>query len=77
MANYESLKNYCKHLRQTHNLNGKTLFIKVPQMNLDIFDPKIAQSRGYQTYPPTGLQYLAEALEHDKRQDTRILDMNY
>ncbi|MBU2576895.1 MAG: B12-binding domain-containing radical SAM protein [Nanoarchaeota archaeon] len=80
-----NISKYCKGLREKHDLNGKTLLIKVPQTNLVpdpsrngqvLFNSKIALSRGYQAYLPTGLQCLADTIEGNGI-ETRILDMNY
>ena len=80
-----NITKYCESLREKHNLNRKTLLIKVPQTNLvpdysgnrqTLFNNQIALSRGYQAYLPTGLQCLAEVIEK-KGIETKILDMNY
>ena len=76
MGNQETFNEYCFKLKEEYNPNNKILFIKVPQINLDIFDKTIAHSKGYQVYPPTGLQCLAQAIE-GRGLETKILDMNY
>jgi len=80
-----NIAKYCKSLREKHNLNRRTLLVKVPQTNLVpdyledgrvLFNSQIALSRGYQAYLPTGLQCLADTIEGNGI-ETRILDMNY
>lgn len=70
------LKEYCRELRKKINLNNKILLINCPQFNLDSFDLETAKNRGYYAYPPTGLQYLASAIDK-KNLEVRILDLNF
>jgi len=68
--------NYCKKLKEYYLPNRKILFIQLPQMPLKSFSRKIALNKGYFVFPPTGLQYLYEALKH-RDLDIRILDLNF
>jgi radical SAM superfamily enzyme YgiQ (UPF0313 family) len=67
---------YCARLRQALPANGRLLLIQIPQVILGSFNRDIALKRGYYAFPPTGLQYLYEAIKH-RRLDVRILDLNY
>jgi radical SAM superfamily enzyme YgiQ (UPF0313 family) len=70
------LKEYCDKLKKEVVINNKIIFIKGLQVNLDFFELKVARNRCYFAYPPTGLQYLAQAIEH-RDLDVKILDLNY
>ncbi|PCI42188.1 MAG: hypothetical protein COB46_01365 [Rhodospirillaceae bacterium] len=73
------LESYCQNLRDTLPIdkrNGRVLLVQIPQVMLDSFNREIALSRGYYTFPPTGLQYLHEAIK-DRGVEVRILDLNY
>ena len=72
----ESFRDYCRKIREKSTLNDRILLVKVPQMDMDIFEPDVARNRGYQVYPPVGLQSLAQALDGTGLK-VRILDMNY
>ena len=67
---------YCALLRETHPVNNRVLLIQIPQVILGSFNREIALKRGYYAFPPTGLQYLYEAIKH-RGLDVRILDLNY
>jgi len=70
------LQAYCRDLRETLPDNGRILLVQIPQVILSSFNREIALKRGYYAYPPTGLQYLYEAIKH-RGLDVRILDLNY
>ncbi len=76
MENSKAFRDYCSELKEEYSPNNKILFVKVPQINLDIFDKEIAKGKGYQAYSPTGLQCLSHALD-ERGLETKILDMNY
>lgn len=67
---------YCAQLRQILPSNNRLLLIQIPQVILGSFNREIALARGYYAFPPTGLQYLFEAIKH-RGLDVRILDLNY
>lgn len=67
---------YCAHLREVLPTNGRLLLVQIPQVILGSFNREIALKRGYYAFPPTGLQYLYEAIKH-RGLDIRILDLNY
>jgi len=70
------LDTYCAKLRQEFPANNRVLLIQIPQVILGSFNREIALARGYYAFPPTGLQYLFEAIKH-RGLDVRILDLNY
>ena len=72
----EKLKEYCGELKKKIDLNNRILFVKGPQLNLKTFEEDVARNRCYYVYPPTGLQYLAQAIE-GRGLETQILDLNY
>src|SRR3989344_9013689 len=72
----EKLKKYCDELKETISPNREVLFIKGPQLNLDSFEIDVAKNRCYYAYPPTGLQYLAAAI-NERRLKVSILDLNF
>lgn len=67
---------YCKDLRDTRKPSNRGLFVKVPQVDFGVFNSTIARNRGYQVYPPTGLECLSNAVD-GMGVDFDILDMNY
>ncbi|NBR27246.1 MAG: radical SAM protein [Betaproteobacteria bacterium] len=67
---------YCSQLREHLPANGRLLLVQIPQVILGSFNRDIALKRGYYAFPPTGLQYLYEAIKH-RGVDVRILDLNY
>lgn len=69
----EALKEYCKDLKETISLNNKVLFIRGPEINFDFFEKEVALNQGYYVLPPTGLQYLAAAIEN---RDLKIKILN-
>ena len=71
-----ALVQYCEELKAKHVYNRNVLLIQIPQMILNSFNPEVARKKGYYAFPPTGLQYLYEAVT-DRDLDVRILDMNY
>lgn len=71
-----ALDAYCAQLRQTLPSNNRLLLIQIPQVILGSFNREIALARGYYAFPPTGLQYLFEAIKH-RGLDVHILDLNY
>src|SRR3989338_1727476 len=76
MAGNEELAKYCELLRSEYALNNEILLIQVPQFNFKSFNLKVAENRVYYAYPPTGLQWLAQAISH-RNLDINILDLNY
>ncbi|MDQ7834810.1 MAG: radical SAM protein [Humidesulfovibrio sp.] len=54
----------------------RLLLVQPPLVLLKHFSRDIAVKRGYYIFPPTGLQFLFEAVKH-RDVETRILDMNY
>ncbi|OGT10161.1 MAG: hypothetical protein A3F73_12035 [Gallionellales bacterium RIFCSPLOWO2_12_FULL_59_22] len=71
-----ALDAYCTRLRQMFPANNRLLLVQIPQVILGSFNREIAIKRGYYAFPPTGLQYLFEAIKH-RGLDVRILDLNY
>ncbi|MEM0465176.1 MAG: radical SAM protein [Candidatus Pacearchaeota archaeon] len=67
---------YCKELKKDIKLNDEILFLKGLQLNLNSFEIDVAKNRCYYAYPPTGLQYLASAIEN-KKLKIKILDLNF
>ncbi len=72
----ENLRAYCRELGKEIPLNNRFLLVKGPQLNLAAFEAEVAQNRCYYAYPPTGLQYLAAAVEARGLQ-VKILDLNF
>ena len=69
-------ESYCIKLREQLPINGRLLLVQIPQVILGSFDRDIALKRGYYAFPPTGLQYLYEAIKF-RGLEVRILDLNY
>ncbi|MAG98652.1 MAG: B12-binding domain-containing radical SAM protein [Alphaproteobacteria bacterium] len=67
---------YCAGLRHEHALSERLLLVQIPQIVLDAFNPQIARQRGYYNFPPTGLQYLDQAMAH-RGLEVRVLDLNF
>ena len=72
----EKLKKYCDELKKTISPNREVLFIKGLQLNLNSFEIDVARNRCYYAYPPTGLQYLAAAI-NERHLKVKILDLNF
>ena len=70
------LEEYADFLKKKIPINKKLLLIQIPQWDFRYFNVSTARKRGYYAYPPTGLQYLASALE-DRDLEVKILDLNY
>ncbi|MHC1753280.1 B12-binding domain-containing radical SAM protein [Humidesulfovibrio sp.] len=66
----------CEGFRAAMPARPKMLLVQPPLMLLSHFSRDIAAKRGYYSYPPTGLQYLYEAVKH-RSVDVRILDLNF
>lgn len=66
---------YCAQLRSACRPNKRVLFIELPQFLLSSFNLDVARKRGYYCFPPTGLQYLYEAVKR-KNLEFAILDLN-
>jgi radical SAM superfamily enzyme YgiQ (UPF0313 family) len=66
---------YCARLSSELPSNGRMLLIQIPQVILGSFSREIALKRSYYAFPPTGLQYLYEAIKH-RDLEVRILDLN-
>lgn len=71
-----ALETYCRRLRGELPLNNRLLLVQIPQVILGSFDRETALTRTYYAFPPTGLQYLYEAIKH-RDLEVRILDLNY
>ena len=57
------LAGYCRSLEEGREPGNRFLMIQIPQVILDSFNRDIALKRGYYNFPPTGLQYLFEAVK--------------
>ena len=66
---------YCRELRSRYGIVHKVLLVQVPQFNLSFVSRDVVRNKGYYAFPPTGLQYLYEALK-DRGLDIRIFDLN-
>lgn len=66
----------CQSLVEENQGNKRLLLIQIPQVILDAFNRDIGLDRGYYNFPPTGLQYLYEAIKH-RDLDIQILDLNF
>lgn len=75
-GNNAELDAYCTELRENLPINDRLLLVQIPQVILGSFNRDIALKRGYYAFPPTGLQYLYEAIKH-RGLNIRILDLNY
>jgi radical SAM superfamily enzyme YgiQ (UPF0313 family) len=71
-----SLDAYCAKLLKQLPGNGRLLLVQIPQVIIGSFNREIALKRSCYAFPPTGLQYLYEAIKH-RGLDIRILDLNY
>jgi len=67
---------YCARLRERYPVNGRVLFVQIPQLLLESFNRDVALHRGYYAFPPTGLQVLHQALQ-GRGLEVRILDLNF
>jgi len=76
VADARALGQHCSRLAAKHMRNGNVLFVQLPQNLLGVFNPSIAEKKGYYAFPPTGLQCLYEALK-GRGLDVRILDLNF
>ncbi len=72
----EKLKEYCKELKEKIPPNKKILFIRGPEINLNSFEKEVALNKGYYVLPPTGLQYLAAAIEN-RGFDVKIINLGF
>jgi tRNA A37 methylthiotransferase MiaB len=70
------LAGYCRSLEEGREPGNRFLMIQIPQVILDSFNRDIALKRGYYNFPPTGLQYLFEAVK-DRDLEIEILDLNF
>lgn len=75
MDQISEFKDYCNTLKEKVS-NKNVLLVKIPQLNFNIFEEKLAKNKGYQVYPPAGLQYLSQSLK-GRGLNVNILDMNY
>lgn len=67
---------YCNLLKSKYRLNKRVLLVQIPQLVFKSFNPEVVKKKGYYVFPPTGLQYLYEAIK--KRDlDIKILDLNF
>jgi radical SAM superfamily enzyme YgiQ (UPF0313 family) len=72
----EAFAHHCAHLNLRYGNLTSVLLIQTPQFLFENFDYDIARAKGYYAYPPTGLQWIASALEEYKVA-VDILDLNY
>jgi radical SAM superfamily enzyme YgiQ (UPF0313 family) len=70
------LADYCRSLRESRELGKRLLMIQIPQVILGSFNRDIALKRGYYNFPPTGLQYLFDAIK-GRDLEIEILDLNF
>lgn len=70
------LENYCKLLKLKYKPNNRLLLIQIPQLILESFNPEVMKKKGYFAFPPTGLQYLYEAIK-TRDLEVRIIDLNF
>ncbi|TAN56886.1 MAG: B12-binding domain-containing radical SAM protein, partial [Rhodospirillales bacterium] len=69
------LESHCAELLPRLAPGKKVLLIQIPQIILGSFNREIALKRGYYAFPPTGLQYLYEAIKH-RGLEVEIFDLN-
>jgi radical SAM superfamily enzyme YgiQ (UPF0313 family) len=72
----EKLQQYCQELIKKKRLNDRLLFVRGPEINLDSLERNVVQNRGYYVLPPTGLQYLAAAIE-SRNVEVKILNLGF
>ena len=65
---------HCQHLSR-HRVK-KILLIQILQVDIDNFNYDTARNKGYYIFPPTGLQYLYEAIK-TRDLEIQIFDANY
>ena len=70
------INKFCDQLRLDIKLNERILFVQTPQVILDSFNSDIALKKGYYIFPPTGIQYLCDSIQH-RSMDIQILDLNF
>ena len=66
----------CRSLRENLEPGNRFLMIQIPQVILASFSRDIALKRGYYNFPPTGLQYLFEAIK-GRDLEIEIFDLNF
>jgi len=71
----KNFTDYCLALKKRYRPSRRVLFLQIPQTPTAEFDREVALNRGYYAYPPTGLQYLAEAIR-ERNVEIRIVDLN-
>jgi radical SAM superfamily enzyme YgiQ (UPF0313 family) len=68
---------YCETLRKQYlTASRRVLFVQVPQIVLEGFNREIALKKGYFIFPPTGIQYLIEAIKPHGL-EIEVLDLNF
>jgi len=72
----QKFKNYCEELKRERCINLNILFINLPQILFNKFEPEVAKNRGYYAYQPTGLQCLISSLG-ERKIAINLLDLNY
>lgn len=75
MSDNASFSAYCEQLKEAYPQNNRILLVQIPQVILGSFNRDIALNRGYYAFPPTGLQYIYEAIK-DRGLEIEILDIN-
>ncbi len=76
LVHNESLAEYTESLRAKYISNNRVLLVQSPQFLFESLNIEVIKNRGYYAFPPTGLQYLARAL-NGRNLDIEILDLNY
>ncbi|MBF0382241.1 MAG: B12-binding domain-containing radical SAM protein [Magnetococcales bacterium] len=66
----------CAQLKKRYITNNRLLLVQIPQFHISAFDRNIAKRGGYYSFPPTGLQYLYEAIKN-RGLDIEIIDLNH
>ena len=70
------LVQFSHQLRETFQPRKRLLLIQSPQFLFENINLDIIRRRGYYAYPPTGLQWIAKALE-DRGFEIEIFDLNF
>ena len=71
----ELLDQFLGELKTKYGPVSRVLLVQVPQFDLAALNQEVARNRGYYAFPPTGLQFIYQALE-GRGLDIRILDLN-
>lgn len=71
-----ALRRYAEELRKQFRLEKRILLIQAPQFLFETINLEVIRNRGYYAYPPTGLQWLQQALA-GRGFDIQIADLNF